>query len=162
MFLFKALCDSPPVLSRSSRFTIWNGIIYMAAGALLMSWPTAVQVLFRDAEFVGRESGLVRILGLTVAIIGWFYFVGGRTGARQIVAASVVNRIALVPLVLVPLAVGGVFPHLTIMFAILDPVLALIALYLLHNARLNKSGTSRIDGAGKRFFDLCRPFACNN
>ena len=36
-------------------------------------------------------------------------------------AASVVDRLVLVPAVLVPLAIAGVFPHLLVTFAILDP-----------------------------------------
>ena len=64
------------------------------------------------SDFVGREAALVRILGMTVAIIGWFYLFGGRSGGRQVVAASVLDRIILVPLVLVPIAISGVFPHL--------------------------------------------------
>jgi hypothetical protein len=104
----------------------------MVAGSMLMVWPAAVQTLFLDPEFAGRESALVRILGMTLAIIGWFYFFGGRSGGRQIVAASVIDRIVLVPLVLVPLALAGVFPHLLVTFAILDPVLGLIAWHLLN------------------------------
>jgi len=74
---------------------------------------------------------MMRVLGMTVAIIGWFYFFGGRAGGRQIVAASILDRIVLVPLVLVPAAAGGVFPHTLMLFAVLDPVLALVAWRLL-------------------------------
>ena len=136
MSLFGALCQSPQDLSAASRFTALNGIVYMGAGMLLLIWPGAVQTLFLDPEFVGRESALVRIVGMTVAIIGWFYFFGGRSGGRQIVAASVLDRIILVPLVLVPLAVAGVFPRLLLTFAILDPVLGLIAWYLLRREQI--------------------------
>ena len=144
MSLLDTLCDSPPVLPISSRFTILNGIVYMGAGALLMFWPATVQILFFDPEFVGRESGLVRILGLTIVIIGWFYFFGGRSGGRQIVAASVINRIVIVPLVLVPLAFSGVFPHLTLTFAILDPVLGLVAWYLLRKEQPTESNGAEL------------------
>jgi len=37
----------------------------------------------------------------------------------------VFDRLILVPLVLVPLVIAGVFPHLLLAFAILDPTLAL-------------------------------------
>ncbi len=67
----------------------------------------------------------MRVLGLTVAVIGWLYVFGGRSGGRQIVAATVVDRVLFVPIVLVPLALTGVFPHVLITFAILDPSLAL-------------------------------------
>lgn len=135
MSLIDDLKDSPPALATSSKFTSINGILYLAAGALLMIWPGAVQTLFLDPAFAGREAALVRLLGMTVAIIGWFYFFGGRSGGRQVVAASVMDRIILVPLVLIPLAMAGVFPHLLWTFAILDPVLGLVAWYLLVQER---------------------------
>ncbi len=68
---------------------------------------------------------------MTLALIGWFYFFGGRSGAKQIVAASVLDRIVLVPIVLIPIAISGVFPHTLGMFAVLDPVLGLVTWYLL-------------------------------
>ena len=131
MSLSADLKDSPPTLATSSKFTSLNGIIYLAAGTLLLIWPGAVQTLFLDPDFVGREAALVRLLGMTLAIIGWFYLFGGRSGGRQVVAASVLDRIILVPLVLVPTAMTGVFPHLLLTFAILDPLLGLVAWYLL-------------------------------
>lgn len=120
-----------PHLSPASRFTTASGVMYMAAGLLLLSWPDAVQVLFRDPAFAGHEGTLTRIIGMTVAIIGWFYYVGGRTGGRAFVAATVLDRLVLVPLVLVPAAISGVSPHLLLTFAVLDPLLALVAWRLL-------------------------------
>ena len=113
----------------------------MTAGGVLMLWPGAVQTLLLDPEFVGREAALVRVLGMALAIIGWFYFFGGRSGGRQIVAASVLDRIILVPLVLVPIALSGVFPHTLFAFAALDPLLGIVAWYL-----LNKESGSTIGG----------------
>lgn len=135
MSLFADLVDSPPTLATSSKFTVLSGVLYLAAGALLMIWPGAVQTLFLDPDFVGREAALVRLLGMTLVIIGWFYWFGGRSGGRQVVAASVLDRIVLVPLVLVPTAMAGVFPHLLLTFAVLDPVLGLGAWYLLARER---------------------------
>jgi len=84
-----------------------------------------------ERAFVGHEEALVRVIGMTVAVIGWLYLFGGRTGARQIIAASVLDRPVLIPAVLVPLAIAGVFPHLLLTFAVLDPALALGAWTLL-------------------------------
>ena len=134
MSLLRALRESPPRLSDASRFVAWNGALYLAVGAMLLAWPGAVQTLFRDPAFVGREAALIRVLGMTVAIIGWFYVFGGRSGGRQVVAASVLDRVVLVPVVLVPLAMAGVFPHLLLTFAVLDPVLGLVAWRLLRKA----------------------------
>ena len=131
MSLIADLRKSERPLPLPSKFTSWNGVAYLAAGLLLVAWPGVVQALLFGPEFAGREEGLVRVLGMAVTVIGWLYLFGGRTGGRQVVAASVVNRIVLVPLVLVPLAMTGVFPTLLWPFAVLDPVLGLCAWYLL-------------------------------
>ena len=131
MSLIDNLQDSPEQLARSSKFTVLNGFVYLTAGGLLMAWPGAVQAVLFGPSFVGREAALIRVLGMTVAIIGWFYVFGGRSGGKQVVAASVLDRVVLVPLVLIPTAMAGVFPTLLGTFAVLDPILGLIAWYLL-------------------------------
>ena len=54
--------------------------------------------------------------------------------------------LGVVPLVLVPLALTGVFPHLLLTFAILDPVLGFAAWYLLERERPPAPRSGR-DGA---------------
>ena len=63
MSLFASLKASPGGLPLSSKFTVLNGIFYLAAGTLLMIWPGAVQALLFAPDFVGRESALMRVLG---------------------------------------------------------------------------------------------------
>jgi hypothetical protein len=131
MSLLKTLMERPSALSKASRYTVMNGVLYMASGASMLLMPDVLRSIYMEPAFVGREEGLVRLVGMMITIIGWFYFFGGRTGARQIVAASIIDRIILVPVVLVPLALIGVFPHLMFSFAVLDPLLAVGAWYLL-------------------------------
>jgi hypothetical protein len=131
MSLLSDLAEAPSSLSRASKFTIACGLFYCANGLLLLTWPGAIQTLFFDPPFAGREESLVRLIGLLLALVGWFYIFGGRSGGRQVVAASVLDRLILVPAVLVPLALTGVFPHLLLTFAVLDPLLAAVAWYLL-------------------------------
>jgi hypothetical protein len=123
--LINDLLEKPTNLSTASKYTAMNGLIYLAAGVLLIVWPGLTQTLFMDRAFVGDEQGLIRVMGLTVVVIGWLYLFGGRSGARQVVAASVVDRLIFVPVVLVPLAIAGVFPHLLLAFAFLDVALAI-------------------------------------
>jgi hypothetical protein len=130
MQLIKDLFEKSPKQSMVSRYTAMNGMLYLGAGALLIAWPGATQSLFGDSAFVGREEGLIRLLGLTVVILGSLYLLGGRANAPQIIAASIVVRPILVPVVLVPLAMSGVFPHLLLTFAVLDPLLSIVALVL--------------------------------
>ena len=112
MRLLTELLAKPANLPASSKYTAMNGIIYLSAGALLIFWPGATQAIFRERAFVGDEAALVRVMGLTLVVIGWLYLFGGRSGALQIVAASVVDRLVFVPAVLLPLAIAGVFPRL--------------------------------------------------
>jgi len=120
-----------PKLTVASRYQAWNGIIYLAAGVALVLWPGLVQVLLRDPPFTGNESGLFRAIGLTTVVIGWHYYFGGRAGGEQVVAAGVIDRLIFVPLVLLPLAFAGVFPHTFVAFTILDVGLAIGAWMIL-------------------------------
>ena len=131
MSLINDLLEKPPNLSAGSKYTAINGLLYLGTGALLIAWPGAVQTLFMDPAFVGHEEALFRVIGLTVAVIGWLYVFGGRSGARQAVAASVIDRLIFVPAVLVPLAIAGVFPHFLVALTILEPTLAIGAWVLL-------------------------------
>jgi hypothetical protein len=119
------LWETPANLSRASQWTAMNGYIYLSLGALFIVWPGAVQTLFRDEPFAAHEEGLFRVIGMTVAVIGWLYLFGGRSGGRQIVPASVLDRWILVPAVGVSVALSGVFPHAILAFVLLDASLAL-------------------------------------
>jgi hypothetical protein len=107
----------------------------MAAGLSILVWPGQAQVMFGERAFVGDEATLVRVIGMLLVVVGWFYFFGGRTGGRQFVAATVLDRLVLVPLVLVPTVLAGVFPRMMLVFAVVDPALALVAWHLLARRR---------------------------
>jgi hypothetical protein len=132
MPIVRDLLEKPAALSVASRYTALNGLFYCACGGLLIAWPGAIQTLFMDPPFVGHEEAMIRVLGMTLAVIGWLYLFGGRSGARQVVAASVFDRLILVPAVLAPLALAGVFPHVLTTFAVLDPLLGIGAWMLLN------------------------------
>jgi len=131
MKLIQDLLEAPASLSVASKYTIANGLFYIATGVQLIVWPAAVQRLFLEADFVGHEADLVRVVGFTVAIIGWLFLFGGQSGGRQFVAATVIERLLFEPLVLVPLALAGIFSHVLTTFAILDACLALGAWLIL-------------------------------
>jgi hypothetical protein len=134
MSLTKDLLERPFDQAITSKYTAMNGLIYLGFRALVLVWPGMVQAIFGDAAFVGNEAALIRIVGMTVMVIGWLYLFGGLSGGRRIVAASVLDRVVLVPLVLVPLAIAGVFPRFLLTFAVLDPTLALGAWVLLRRS----------------------------
>jgi len=127
------LLEHNPRATTVSKYTTVNGLLYFGAGALLVVWPDAVQAMFRDAPFVGHERAMFQLVGMATAVIGWLYIFGGRSGARQFVAASVIDRLFLAPPVLVSLALAGVFPHVLLAFAALDVALAIGACALRKN-----------------------------
>ena len=131
MSLIADLLERPFDQAITSKYTAMNGLIYLGIGALVLLWPGMVQTIFRDEAFVGNEAAHIRIAGMTVMVIGWLYLFGGLSGGRRIVAASVLDRVVLVPLVLLPLAIAGVFPHFLLAFAVLDPALGIGAWLLL-------------------------------
>jgi predicted ABC-type sugar transport system permease subunit len=71
MSLMKDLLAKPPALTTASKYTALNGVAYLVVGALLVVWPAVTQTLFRDAAFVGHEEALMRVIGLTMVVIGW-------------------------------------------------------------------------------------------
>ena len=96
----------------------------MLLGATFYAWPGSVQILLRAPPFQGGEPGLVRALGITIAVIGYFYYFGARTGQDRFGVATILDRL-IVPVLLVPLVVSGeISPQLGVPFAVLDPALA--------------------------------------
>jgi hypothetical protein len=130
MSFFSDLLEKPANLSAESKWAVLNGYMYLAIGGLLIVWPGAVQTIFMDRAFVGDEGAIFRVAGAALAVIGWLYVFGGRSGARQIGPAAILDRVVLIPAVLGSLAIAGVFPHVLGAVAILDPTLAIIALVI--------------------------------
>ena len=124
---WSALWAQPPgPHSRLSRYTVANGVLYLAIGAALYLLPASVLLrAFFLEHLVGYEEGLTRSIGVTLAIIGWFYVMGGRTRTDAFGLATVLDRL-LIPVLLVPLwlrgmaALGMVLP-----FALLDPLMGI-------------------------------------
>ena len=130
MKLFQQLISLAPDQTPVSRFLALNGIIYMPIGLMMVVWPGSMQTIFGEIDFLGREAGLIRVLGLTVTIIGILYLLGGRGKSPQIIAVSVLCRPVFVPAVIIPLAISGIFPGLLYTFVTLDVALSLMMLVI--------------------------------
>lgn len=123
------LSKSDEPLTPLARYTQANGLFYIAVGLAFYAVP-GVTSLGGASELAGQEAGLLRIVGMAVAIIGWFYVIGARTNKDSFGLATFADRMA-VPLFLVPLALtGAVDPMLVIPFAVLDPLLGIGAFVL--------------------------------
>jgi hypothetical protein len=59
MSLINDLLERPFDQAITSKYTAMNGLIYLGAGALVLLWPGMVQIIFRDASFVGNEAALI-------------------------------------------------------------------------------------------------------
>jgi hypothetical protein len=124
--------QKPANLTTASKYTVFNGFVYFGLGILLILWPGTIQTILGERPFVGDEQGLMRVIGMAVAIIGYYLWVGGHSGSRQATAASVIDRLTIVPLVLLPLAIAGVFPRLLTAIVIVDLCLAISTWVLLN------------------------------
>jgi hypothetical protein len=113
-------------LSPLARYTQANGILYLVLGSTIYGWPGVTELLGAGA-LDGQETGLVRVLGLAIAIIGWFYVIGGRTNRDSFGLATFADRI-LVPFLALPPAIAGqVDLMLVLPIAVLDPILGIVA-----------------------------------
>ena len=133
MSFFKELAAKGPA-TPLSRYIVMNGALYVAFGVVVLAWPQVTYLMGAD-DFLPGQSGLVRVLGFVMTVIGWFYIMGGRTGATSFGLASVVDR-AIVPFALCGLALSGAVDWgLILGFAILDPALALGAYLIWRRTR---------------------------
>ena len=117
--------EKPAHLTTASKYTVFNGFVYFGLGVLLILWPGSVQTLLGERAYVGDEQSLFRAMGMAVSIIGYYLLVGGHSGSRQTTAASVIDRLTIVPLVLLPLVMEGVFPRFFVAVVIVDVSLAI-------------------------------------
>jgi hypothetical protein len=142
--LIQALAEKSAARSTASRLTSVSGLFYLVMGLTICTVPTVIPILFVEPAFTGREEGLFRLVGWIMAVVGCFLWIGGRSGARSFVAAGIVARLA-VPLVAIPLAMNGVFPHMMIVFALLDPVSGLLTWHLLGKVYSEEPRDLRVD-----------------
>jgi hypothetical protein len=120
---FTALMHRGP-RSGLSRYTEFCGLLYFVIGFVLLAVPTVPAGLL-GIEFAGAEEGYIRLAGLSVGLVGYFYWFGGRTGATSFGLSTVVDRL-LLPAVLIPMALSGLIEiKIALPFAILDPVLGI-------------------------------------
>lgn len=125
--------DEPP--TPLARYTKACGLFYGATGLFLYAFPGGLSSAGAADPLQGQEAGLIRVLGMTLAVVGWFYWMGGRTNADSFGLGTVADRL-LVPVFLLPLAAtGAVDPGLIVPIAILDPLLGLGALLIWSRTR---------------------------
>lgn len=111
--------------TRLSRYTERCGIFYIALGVTYLLWPSVQVSLGMLQPFQGQEEALVRVIGFTLAIIGYFYVFGGRSHHPAFGLSTVLDRL-LVPAVLFFIyQVSTIELMLIGPLALLDPLLGI-------------------------------------
>lgn len=106
-----------------SRYTTFNGILYVLTGLTFMLWPYCLELVGHPPLTVA-SAGPIRGVGISVIYIGSFYIWGARSRFVPISLASVVNRVFLGPVLILPLVYLKLMePMLGIPFCVLDVVL---------------------------------------
>ena len=140
----KIALEKPAHLTTASKYTVFNGFVYFGLGVLLILWPGSVQqMLLGERAYVGDEQSLFRAMGMAVSIIGYYLLVGGHSGSRQTTAASVIDRLTIVPLVLLPLVMEGVFPRFFVAVVIVDVSLAISTWVILNRVEKTEALSAR-------------------
>ena len=75
------------------RFTEVCGYMYILIGLLFLFVPGSLVIIGLTPAFQGQEEGLVRIIGITVSIIGYFYIFGARTHSRAFGLSTILDRL---------------------------------------------------------------------
>ena len=148
----KVMLSTPDeALTPLARYTQANGLLYLALGFVVYVWPE-VMSLVGAHPLEGQEPALAgdhivkfANVGLSVAIVGWFYVIGGRTNRDSFGLATFADRI-LVPFFALPLVLAGhVDPMLVLPVAILDPILG-IGAFLIWKRQSSPRGPSMHSG----------------
>ena len=130
MGYFQALLKDPGPHTPLSRYTFYNGLFYVAFGLSLYAWPGQLQLSFGIPPFVANEEGMVRVIGVITAIVGYFYVFGSRTRSDVFGLSTVADRL-LIPFFIVPLGSAGQLPMVVaIAMSAFDPVLGVGAFVL--------------------------------
>jgi hypothetical protein len=120
---FKSLMSPVPPPTALSKYTTFNGVLYMATGTLFWLYPYALE-LFGHPPLTVATAGPTRGIGIAVMQIGWFYLWGARTRSESFSLATIVNRffarVLILPLVYLKL----LEPTLGIPFVVIDLLLA--------------------------------------
>ncbi len=117
--------------TRLIKYLEINSYLYMFLGLWICIYPTFLSSIGLFPEVVGREIGFIQVIGFTLFVIGYFYFFGARTRKKSFCLASIFDRLILVPIVLGFIVVTDSLEiDFVLPFLILDPLLALGALYI--------------------------------
>ena len=80
--------------------------------------------------YQGQEEALLRFVGMSLGLIGYFYIFGARTNVKSFGLSTIVDRLLVPFLILFVFSVSEINLVLVLPLAILDPTLAVVAYIL--------------------------------
>ena len=123
---FQALLTRPNTPStRLSRYTERCGYGYVLLGLLLFFAPGAQVAVGLLPPFSGQEEGMYRLIGMSLAFVGYFYVFGGRGQSQVFGLATVLDRLVVPLFGLYVLQVSTIAPMVVLPMCVLDPILAM-------------------------------------
>ena len=115
------------MLSATHQGLVYQGLLYCAMGFLGLLAPSVFPVILCMEPFNGSEIPFVRLAGVALLIIGYLYVQIARTNLEFFVSVSILDRIIL-PFIFIYLWSCGLRRNICILFAIMEPTLALMTL----------------------------------
>lgn len=108
-------------ITNLERYMVGTGALYVGLGlGIVCTTPQLLTLVGRLDALPWADVGLARILGLSVAIIGLLYIVGGRTGGTAFALTTVVERLFVVGLLTALWAFGELPGLITFAFCTLN------------------------------------------
>ena len=128
---FRALLARPSAPSTHlSRYTERCGYFYIVLGLFLFFAPGAQVAIGLLPPFEGQEEGMYRLIGMSLAFIGYFYVFGGRGQSQVFGLATVLDRLVVPFFGLYVLQVSTIEPMVMLPICVLDPLLGLGAYWM--------------------------------
>lgn len=123
-------------MSNLERYMVGTGALYLGLGLGMVCTAPQLLLLVSHVDELGwTDVGLARVLGLSVAIIGMLYIVGGRTGGTAFALSTVVERLVVVAVLTGLWSVGELPGLATFLFCALNLTLLGGALWVWRSER---------------------------
>jgi len=141
MGMLRFAVDGPPEIKKltpTHNFLFLQGVLYFVLGMQTWLVPETAHYTFLMPPLEPAEAQIARLGGMGV---GYFYMQMARTNSPFVVAASIFNRLLLVPPMFAVAGMLGARWQVCLAIALLDTALALLTFHRWQADPANGSGT---------------------
>mmetsp|Transcript_2025 Transcript_2025/g.4682 ORF Transcript_2025/g.4682 Transcript_2025/m.4682 type:complete len:186 (-) Transcript_2025:25-582(-) len=118
-----------------------EGVLYFVLGMQTWLVPETAHYTFLMPPLEPAEAQIARLGGMGMMVVGYFYMQMARTNSPFVVAASIFNRLLLVPPMFAVAGMLGARWQVCLAIALLDTALALLTFHRWQADPANGSGT---------------------